>query len=203
MPAGSDQIRCPWCGDDPLYQAYHDEEWGMPINDDRELFEFLVLESAQAGLSWITILRKREAYREAFADFDPVAVSAFSSADLERLMNNPGIVRNQLKINAAINNAGHFLDIQAEFGSFSRYLWAWVDSVPLLNHYATLAEVPAQTAVSQALSKDLKKRGMKFVGPTIMYAYMQSVGMVNDHLVDCAARQRCIKAGKTFSPAPA
>jgi DNA-3-methyladenine glycosylase I len=179
------QIRCPWCGEDPLYVAYHDEEWGVPCHDDRKLFEFLILEGAQAGLSWITILRKRENYRRAFADFDAEAVARFGEADIARLLADPGIVRNRLKISATIDNARAFLKVREEFGSFDAYCWAFVDDRPILNRWRSLSEVPAETDVSRTLSRDLRKRGFRFVGPTIMYAYMQATGMVNDHLISC------------------
>ena len=178
-------IRCGWCGDDPLYQQYHDREWGAPAVDDRELYEFLVLEGAQAGLSWITILRKREGYRQAFADFDPAKVARFSDAKLEKLLQNPAIVRNRLKVFSARSNAQAFLQVQQEFGSFSNYIWGFVDGQPIQNHWQTLAEIPASTPLSDRISKDLKKRGFSFVGSTIVYAYMQATGMVNDHIVSC------------------
>ena len=178
-------LRCEWCGDDPLYIAYHDEEWGVPNHDDRVHFEFLVLESAQAGLSWITILKKRESYRTAFADFDPDRVARFSSEDIDALLLNEGIVRNRAKITSTIGNARAFLDIVEEFGSFDAYLWRFVDGVQKRNRRRSLDEVPAETDESRALSKDLKARGMKFVGPTIMYAHMQAVGLVNDHVERC------------------
>lgn len=181
----SDRPRCPWCGDDPLYQAYHDEEWGVPEHDDRRLFEFLILEGAQAGLSWITILRKREAYRRAFAGFDPEAVARFTDADLARLLQDEGIVRNRLKIASARDNARAFLEVQAAFGSFDAYVWRFVDGTPMVNRPRHPGEVPAETPEARALSKDLKRRGFRFVGPTIMYAYMQSMGLVDDHLQSC------------------
>ena len=181
----TDLNRCPWAGSDPLYQAYHDDEWGVPVHDDRTLFEFLILEGAQAGLSWITILRKRDAYRRAFAGFDPAAVAAFDEAKIAALLADPGIVRNRLKIRATVDNAHAFLAVQREFGSFDAYVWEFVGGRPIVNQWATLAEVPAETATSRALSADLKRRGFRFVGPTIMYAYMQAVGLVNDHLVTC------------------
>lgn len=177
--------RCPWCGDDPLYIAYHDQEWGRPINDDRRLFEFLLLEGAQAGLSWITVLRKREAYRKHFADFDPVKVAKFTDAKLEKILQDPGIIRNRLKVYGARRNAKAFLAVQEEFGSFSRYLWQFVDFQPIVNQRSSMAEVPASTEISDKLSKDLKRRDFTFVGSTICYAFMQAVGMVNDHLVTC------------------
>jgi DNA-3-methyladenine glycosylase I len=171
--------------DNPLYAAYHDKEWGVPVHDDRVLFEFLILEGAQAGLSWETILRKREHYREAFADFDPARVARFTPARIERLMKNPGIVRNRLKIEGAVKNARAFLLVQREFGSFAPYAWAFVGGKPRQNAWTSMRQVPATTDESDALSKDLKKRGFTFVGSTIMYAWMQAVGMVNDHHVGC------------------
>ncbi|HEX7043629.1 MAG TPA: DNA-3-methyladenine glycosylase I [Burkholderiales bacterium] len=177
--------RCAWAGSDPLYVRYHDEEWGVPVHDDRTLFEFLILEGAQAGLSWITILRKREAYRAAFADFDPARVARFDARRIERLMRDEGIVRNRLKLEAAVTNARAFLAVQREFGSFDRYVWRFVDGRPLVNRPATHAQVPARTPASDALSKDLRSRGFRFVGSTICYAFMQAVGMVNDHVQDC------------------
>lgn len=177
--------RCPWCGDDPLYVAYHDTEWGVPVHDDARLFEFLVLEGAQAGLSWLTILRKRENYRRAFAGFDVRRVARYGEKEVASLMQDAGIVRNRLKIESAVANARAFLAVQEAFGSFAAYQWDFVDGKPMLNRWRTLADVPASTPVSDALSKDLKRRGFKFVGSTICYAHMQAVGMVNDHLVDC------------------
>ena len=177
--------RCGWCGDDPLYVAYHDIEWGVPVHDDRRLFEFLILEGAQAGLSWITILRKREAYRRAFAGFDAAKVARFGPRDIERLLADAGIVRNRLKIAAAINNAQRFLVVQEAFGSFDAYIWRFVDGRPLQNRRQSMKDIPATTRESDALSKDLKARGFKFVGSTICYAHMQATGMVNDHVADC------------------
>ena len=178
-------IRCAWAGNDPLYQAYHDTEWGVPLHDDRLLFEFLVLEGAQAGLSWITILKKRAAYREAFAGFDPTLVASFDDEKAAELLANPGIVRNRLKIASAIKNARAFLAVQDEFGSFDAYLWRFVDGVPLRNAWARMADVPASTELSNTLSRDLKRRGFNFIGGTICYAFMQAIGMVNDHITDC------------------
>lgn len=178
-------VRCAWAGNDPLYIAYHDCEWGVPVHDDRALFEFLILEGAQAGLSWITILRKREAYRAAFAGFDAAAVAAYDDAKLAELLANPGIVRNRLKIQSAVTNARAFLRVQEEFGSFDAYIWRFVDGRPRRNAWRALSDVPAETPESRALSKDLIRRGFRFVGPTIMYAHMQATGMVNDHVVDC------------------
>ena len=181
--------RCGWCGNDPLYIKYHDEEWGKPVYDDQVLFEFLILEGAQAGLSWITILRRRESYRKAFAGFDVQKIAAFTEADFERLMNDPGIIRNKLKVRAAITNAQLFIALQKEFGSFSSYIWGFLPGgKPVLNHRADLSEVPARTEISDAISKDMKKRGFKFFGTTICYAHMQATGMVNDHLLNCCAR---------------
>ncbi len=184
--SGASLPRCPWAGTDPLMVAYHDHEWGVPCHDDRELFERLILEGFQAGLSWATILRKREAFRRAFAGFDPERVAAFGPADADRLLADPGIVRNRLKIAAATRNAEAFLAVQQELGSFDRYVWSFVGGAPLRRAIPpTWAEVPATTAESDALSKDLKRRGFAFVGSTICYAFMQSVGMVDDHIEGC------------------
>jgi len=180
--------RCPWCLGSDLYRRYHDEEWGVPVHDDRRLFELLILEGAQAGLSWSTILNKRETYRRAFARFDPRKVARFSARDAKRLLADPGIVRNRLKIASTISNARAFLAVQREFGSFDAYLWAFVDGRPLQNHPKSMKEVPARTILSDALSKDLKRRRFRFVGSTIMYAFMQAVGMVNDHITTCYRR---------------
>lgn len=181
--------RCSWCGTDPLYTKYHDEEWGREVHDDRTLFEFLVLESAQAGLSWITILRKRETYREVFAAFDPMKVAQFTSEDVERLLQNPGIIRNRMKIEAAINNAKLFLEVQKEFGSFDKYLYSFMPNCkPIINNPASIKEVPARTEISDTIAKDMKKRGFKFFGTTICYAHMQATGMVNDHVEECSFR---------------
>lgn len=177
--------RCPWGTSDPLYIAYHDQEWGVPVHDDRTLFEFLVLEGAQAGLSWITILRKRETYRSAFADFDAEQVACFDQSKVEELLANPGIVRNRRKVESAIGNARAFLAVCEEYGSFDTYIWSFVDGQPICNAWKTLEEMPASTPLSEAISKDLRRRGFNFVGPTIIYAHMQATGMVNDHLVDC------------------
>jgi len=187
--------RCEWAGSDPLYQRYHDEEWGVPLHDDRRLFEFLILEGAQAGLSWITILRKREHYREAFAGFDPERVARFNSRKLASLMEDPGIVRNRLKIESAKSNARAFLEVQAEFSSFGDYLWRFVDGAPIQNRWRSLTDIPARTDLSDALSRDLKQRGFRFVGSTICYAFMQAVGMVNDHVVKCFRHQE-LSAGR-------
>ena len=177
--------RCEWCGDDPLYVAYHDEEWGVPLRDDRRLFELLILEGAQAGLAWITILRKREGYRRAFEGFDPEVVARYDDARLDELMADPGIVRNRLKVRAARTNARAFLDLQEDHGSFSAFLWRYVDDEPLLNRPAARAELPAETPLSRQISRDLRRAGMTFVGPTIVYAYLQSAGLVNDHVASC------------------
>jgi DNA-3-methyladenine glycosylase I len=185
--------RCDWCSGDPLYQQYHDTEWGIPVTDDTTLFEFLILEGAQAGLSWLTILKKREGYRQAFANFNPTKVARFSDEKLEKLLLDPAIVRNRLKVYSARTNARLFIDIQQQAGSFSNYLWDFVDHKPIENHWHSLAELPATTEQSDAISKDLKKRGFKFVGSTIIYAYMQAVGMVNDHTVDCFRYQAAAK----------
>jgi DNA-3-methyladenine glycosylase I len=179
------RTRCAWPGSDPLYQAYHDEEWGVPVHDDRLLFEFLILEGAQAGLPWITILRKRPAYRAAFSGFDPEAVAHYDEAKTAELLANPGIVRNRLKVAAAISNARAFLEVREEFGSFDAYQWRFVDGSPIRNAWKSIREIPASTPVSDAMSRDLKQRGFRFVGSTICYAHMQAVGMVNDHTVDC------------------
>jgi DNA-3-methyladenine glycosylase I len=177
--------RCGWCGADPLYVQYHDEEWGVPVFDDRTLFEFLILEGAQAGLSWSTILNKREGYRRAFDGFDAEKIARYDGIKISALLTDPGIVRNQLKIGSAVTNAQSFLKIQEERGSFSDYIWSFVDGRPIQNARRTLAEIPAKTPLAVTISKDLKNRGFRFVGPTIVYAHMQATGMVNDHLVDC------------------
>jgi DNA-3-methyladenine glycosylase I len=187
--------RCEWPGTDPLYLAYHDQEWGTPVHDDRTLFEFLTLESAQAGLSWITILRKRDNFRKAFARFDPSKVAKFTDVKIERLLQDPGIIRNRRKIEAAVNNAKRFLEVQREFGSFDAYSWRFVGGAPLVNKWRALGELPATSPESDAFSKDLKNRGFKFVGSTIMYAHMQACGMVNDHLVHCFRYKEVQKLG--------
>jgi DNA-3-methyladenine glycosylase I len=179
------QKRCEWAGSDPLYIEYHDNEWGVPVHDDRKIFEMLVLEGAQAGLSWLTVLRKRENYRKAFDNFDPRKVAKYDSKKLQELLANEGIIRNNLKIHSAIQNARAFLEVQKEFGSFDAYIWQFVGGRPIRNSWKSLSELPAQTAESEAMSKDLKRRGFGFVGPTICYAHMQATGMVNDHVVTC------------------
>jgi DNA-3-methyladenine glycosylase I len=182
---------CPWCGEDPQYRQYHDEEWGVPVHDDHRLFEFLTLEGAQAGLSWLTILRKRDRYHEVFAGFDPARVARFTSLDVEQLMADPGIVRNRLKIESTISNARAFLDMQASHGSFDEWLWSWVEGRPIVNHFQRFRDIPTTTPLAEQLSRALKKNGFRFVGPTIVYAFMQAVGMVNDHLLDCPRHAEC------------
>ena len=183
--------RCDWCISDPIYVKYHDEEWGVEVTDDLKMFEFLVLESAQAGLSWLTILKRREGYRRAFADFDAEKVARMTEHDVERLMHDSAIIRNRKKIQAAISNAQLFLDIQKEFGSFCNYLRSFLpDGKPIINHWKTLSEIPASTPLSDAISKDMKKRGFKFFGTTICYAHLQAVGYVNDHLERCPFKYR-------------
>ena len=179
------KMRCEWAGDDPQYVAYHDTEWGVPVHDDRVLFEFLILEGAQAGLSWKTILGKRENYRRAFANFDPAIVADFDDEKVAALLADPGLVRNRLKINSAVRNARGYIDIQSEHGSFDGYVWGFVGGRPIINRWENLRQLPAESAESRALSKDLKRRGFNFVGPTIMYAFMQAVGIVTDHLMSC------------------
>ena len=177
--------RCAWAGTDPLYIDYHDTEWGVPLRDDRKLFEFLVLDGQQAGLSWITILRKRDNYRAAFDNFDPEKIVRYDQSKIEELLNNPGIIRNKLKVQSVIRNAAAFLKVQDEFGGFDPYIWSFVDGGTIKNSWKNLSEIPAATPESQNMSKDLKKRGFTFVGPTICYAFMQAAGLVNDHVVDC------------------
>lgn len=180
-----DKTRCTWAGNDPLYIEYHDTEWGVPIYDDASLFEFLILETFQAGLSWITILRKRENFREAFDNFDYKKIAKYDAEKFEELLQNAGIIRNKLKIKATISNAISFMNIQKEFGSFSKYIWEFIDGKPVKNSCKNNSEVPANTELSDVISKDLKKRGFKFVGSTVVYAHMQATGMVNDHTLDC------------------
>jgi DNA-3-methyladenine glycosylase I len=181
----SELIRCGWTGADPLYQRYHDEEWSVPVHEEQRLFEMLCLEGAQAGLSWITILRKREHYRAAFDGFDAAQIAGYDESKVTALLQNANIVRNRLKVRGFIQNARAFLQTQADFGTFDAYIWRFVDGTPIINHWRTLAEVPAQTPEAQAMSKDLKRRGFTFVGPTICYAFMQACGLVNDHTIDC------------------
>jgi DNA-3-methyladenine glycosylase I len=177
--------RCPWSTSDQLYIRYHDEEWGLPVHDDRLIFEFLVLEGAQAGLSWLTILKRRENYQEAFDYFDPQRVSQYDETRIAQLLSNTGIIRNRRKVESTVTNAKAFLEVQREFGSFDRYIWSFVGGKPIINAWESLADIPAQTIESVAMSKDLVRRGFKFVGPTICYAHMQATGMVNDHIVEC------------------
>lgn len=189
MDQKKDIIRCSWCGSDPLYVKYHDEEWGKPVFDDKILFEFLILESAQAGLSWITILRKRENYRKAFAGFDAQKVANFSELDVERLLQDEGIIRNRLKITTSIKNARLFLEIQKEYGSFSDFIWGFLpNKMPIINYWTDHKSMPARTEISDRISADMKKRGFKFFGTTICYAFMQATGMINDHIEGCIAR---------------
>jgi DNA-3-methyladenine glycosylase I len=183
--AKQQKIRCPWCLKFDQYIKYHDEEWGKPVHDDKIHFEFLILEGAQAGLSWSMILKKRDGYRKAFADFDVLKVSRFTPARIAKILLDPGIVRNKLKVNAAVNNAKRFLEVQKEFGSFDKYIWSFVGGKPIVNKWKSSSQVPATTKESDALSKDLLKRGFKFVGSTVIYAHMQACGLVNDHQVDC------------------
>ena len=194
-----EKTRCGWCLGSPTYIRYHDQEWGVPLHDDRLLFEFLILEGAQAGLSWSTILNKREGYRKAFAGFDPRKVARFGARDVARLMQDAGIVRNRLKIESAISNAKAFLEVQKEFGSFDAYVWQFVGGKPLVNRRRSLKQVPASTAQSDAMSKDLKSRGFRFVGTTICYAHMQATGMVNDHIAGCFRHAEIEKRGKRRS----
>ncbi|MBB6428493.1 DNA-3-methyladenine glycosylase I [Algisphaera agarilytica] len=186
--------RCEWAKGE-IYEQYHDEEWGVPSRDERHLFEMLILEGAQAGLSWITILNKREHYRKVYDNFDVKKVARYTEAKQKKLLADPGIVRNRLKVAASVQNAKAFLAVQDEFGSFADYVWAFVDHKPIQNRFKSLSEVPAKTDISDSLSKDLKKRGFKFVGSTIMYAFMQSVGMVNDHVIDCPRHRACAELG--------
>jgi DNA-3-methyladenine glycosylase I len=187
----SSLIRCEWAsGSDELMQAHHDDEWGIPSHDDVHLFEMLTLEGAQAGLSWSTILRKREGYRRAFAGFDVGTVARFGPKDVERLLADPSIVRNRLKVESTVNNAARVLEVQEEHGSFDAYLWAFVDGEPVVNSWRDMREIPAETELSKAISKDLKRRGFRFIGPTVIYAFMQSVGMVDDHTLDCFRRSQ-------------
>ena len=177
--------RCKWCGDDPLYVKYHDEEWGVPVSNDKKHFEFLILEGAQAGLSWITVLKKREAYREAMDKFDFNKVAKYKESKIKLLLKNPGIIRNELKIRSAVRNANAFIEVRKEFSTFNKYIWQFVNNKPIQNRWKTMKNLPAKTELAETISKDLKKRGFNFVGPTIVYAYMQATGMVNDHTTDC------------------
>ncbi|MFN4234353.1 MAG: DNA-3-methyladenine glycosylase I [Bacteroidia bacterium] len=188
------KARCSWCIGNELYEKYHDEEWGVPVYDDKILFEFLILESFQAGLSWLTVLKKRENFRKAFANFDVKKVAKFNQDKVAELMQNEGIIRNRLKIEAAINNASRFMEIQNEFGSFSNYVWSFVSDTPIINYPKSIKDLPAKTEISDAMSKDMGKRGLKFRGSTICYAFMQAVGMVDDHMVDCWKKSTSKKA---------
>ena len=185
-----EKIRCSWCEKDDLYRAYHDHEWGKPVYDDETIFQFLVLESFQAGLSWYTILKKREKFKNAFDDFNFEKIAEYTDEKAEELMQNAEIIRNRLKILATINNAKRFIEVQKEFGTFSKYIWSFVGGKPIVNQFSELKQVPATTEISDALAKDLKKRGFKFLGSTVVYAHMQATGMVNDHLVDCWVRNQ-------------
>lgn len=185
--------RCEWCGSDELYVNYHDKEWGIPVHDDRVHFEMLILEGAQAGLSWITVLRKRENYRKAFDNFDVKKVARYTEKRIEKLLLNPGIIRNRLKVNSTITNAKAFIEIQKKFGSFDKYIWRFVNNKPIVNKWKTMGQLPATSKESDELSEDLKKRGFKFVGSTIMYAHMQAIGMVNDHTIDCFRYKELVK----------
>jgi DNA-3-methyladenine glycosylase I len=187
------KVRCCWCGDVPIYVNYHDNEWGRPVHDDKKLFEMLILEGAQVGLSWLTVLKKRENYRVAFDGFDPAKVALYDDAKIEELLANSGIIRNRLKINAAVANAKAFLRIQEEYGSFDKYLWSYVNYKPIVNRFEKMEDFITTSSVSDKISKDLKKRGMNFVGSTIIYAFMQAVGMVNDHFIDCFAYEELTK----------
>jgi len=200
LKASSDPTRCEWCLGSQLYKDYHDQEWGVPVRDDRLLFEFLILEGAQAGLSWSTVLQRRDGYRAAFDRFDAAKVARYGTREKKRLLTNPGIIRNRLKIEAAVANAQAFLAVQREFGSFSNYIWQFVNHAPLVNRWESLRQVPAETAESKAMSRDLKKRGFRFVGPTICYAFMQAVGMVNDHMLDCFRHPVNLSAAKRRRP---
>lgn len=191
MSDTTDLIRCPWAGTDPLYRDYHDREWGVPLYDNQTLFEFLILEGAQAGLAWITVLRKRPAYRQAFDQFDPYKIAGYSAARKTKLLQNPGLIRNRLKIDSAVRNAQAYVAMAQSGEDFSEFLWGFVNGRAKINHWRSLAEVPASTAESEAMSRALKKRGFSFVGPTICYAFMQATGMVNDHLVNCYRHRQC------------
>ncbi len=191
----NEEMRCTWPGEDPLMISYHDQEWGTPVHDDRKHFEFLILEAAQAGLSWKTVLHKREGYRKAFYGFDPIQVAKIPLEESQELLKNPAIIRNKLKVAAAIHNATCFIEIQREFGSFDAYCWKFVDHRPIVNHWKNTSQIPSTSPISDAFSKDLKKRGFKFVGSTVIYAHMQAVGMVNDHLTNCFRYRNLMKKG--------
>jgi len=184
--------RCEWCLSDPIYMDYHDHEWGVPVHDDRKQFEFMVLESAQAGLSWLTILKRREGYRAQYAGFDAEQVARFDESRIEEMLLDPGIIRNRKKIESSINNAQRFLEVQEEYGSFSAYLWGFIDGKQVVNHFKNLSEIPATTPLSDQINKDLKYKGFRFIGSTILYAHLQATGLVNDHLVDCFRYHQCM-----------
>jgi len=197
------KTRCAWCGNDPLYLAYHDDEWGVPVHDDRHLFEMLILEGVQAGLSWLTILKKRDNYRSAFHNFDCEKIASYTPRDIRRLLGDPGIVRNRLKIESTIKNARAVLSIMEEFNSLDAFLWRYVDGIPIQNQWQTLAEIAPKTALSCAMSKELKRRGFAFTGPTICHAFMEAVGMVNDHTTDCFRHLEVRKLARQATPAQA
>lgn len=186
-----DEPRCPWCGNDPLYQSYHDHEWGVPCSDEHKLFEFLCLESAQSGLAWITILRKREGYRAAYEGFDPQRVASFDQKKRDQLLSNPAIVRNKAKVDSSINNAARFIEVQEEHGRFAHYLWGFVDGKPLQPNFQSMADVPPYTELASTIAKDLKQRGFRFLGPTTVYSLVQAAGLSNDHLVSCYRHREC------------
>ena len=186
--------RCPWCENDELYVTYHDEEWGVPVHEDKKHFEFLILEVSQAGLSWLTVLRKRENYRKVYDNFDPAKIAKYDDKKIDQLMNDPGIIRNLRKIEASVNNAKRFLEIQERFGSFDSYIWSFVNNKPVINSWRSDSEIPSTTELSDMISNDLKKRGFKFIGSTIIYAHMQAIGIVNDHIVNCFRYDQLIKA---------
>ena len=189
-----EKMRCPWSLSDPIYVDYHDLEWGVPVHKDQKQFEFLVLESAQAGLSWLTILKRREGYRRLYADFDPEQVASFDESRIAGMLQDTGIIRNRKKIESSINNAGRFLEIQSQYGSFCNYIWEFVEGRQLVNHYHSLSDIPATSPQSDALAKDMKERGFRFLGSTILYAHLQATGLVNDHLVSCFRHRECMEA---------
>ena len=189
-----EKMRCPWSLSDPIYVDYHDLEWGVPVHKDQKQFEFLVLESAQAGLSWLTILKRREGYRRLYADFDPEQVASFDESRIAGMLQDTGIIRNRKKIESSINNAGRFLEIQSQYGSFCNYIWGFVEGRQLVNHYHSLSDIPATSPQSDALAKDMKERGFRFLGSTILYAHLQATGLVNDHLVSCFRHRECMEA---------
>jgi len=189
----AEKTRCPWSLSDPLYVDYHDLEWGVPVREDQKQFEFLVLESAQAGLSWLTILKRREGYRRLYANFDPEQVASFDEARIATMLQDPGIIRNRKKVESSINNAQRFLEIQSQYGSFCKYIWRFVEGQQVVNHYHSLSDLPATTPMSDALAKDMKQRGFRFLGSTILYAHLQATGLVNDHLVSCFRHKECME----------